>query len=62
MNDRAFTVAELIAELSQYKPNARVKIIDADTYWTIPIFTVRFEELPNEDVVWIEPCSYEDMK
>lgn len=58
---KEYTVKELIDELSKYRPSARVKIVDADTYWTIPKFGLRLEEANEGDIVWFDPCDYGDM-
>lgn len=62
MTYQQFTVKDLIEALSKFRPNARVKLVDADTYWTIPTFAVRLEEATEGDIVWIDPCEYSDME
>lgn len=60
MNHREFTVRELVAELSKHPPDAKVRLEDADTSWTIPIFTIRFDRDASE--VWFHPCDYTEME
>lgn len=57
-SEKQWTNGELIDELSKYPRNAKVKLTDADTMWTVPEFSVY--ELDGE--VWFDPCSYEKME
>lgn len=57
--EREWTVAELIAELARAPADAKVRIMDADTYWTIPKFTVQFDL--KDGCYWFYPCEYSEM-
>lgn len=56
---REWTVGELLIELNKASRDALVRISDADTGWTIPMFTVSYHVKDNE--LWIFPCDYGDM-
>lgn len=60
-DEREYTVGELIDALVASAPRgSKVKIVDADTSWTIPKFSVRYEV--GSDTLWIDPCEYSDME
>lgn len=61
MTQRTYTVKELLDELAKYRPTAKVQIIDADTSWAIPKFSVCLEETNEGDIVVISPCDYSEM-
>lgn len=59
MSNREYTVAELIAELQLAPSDAKVRLQDADTNWTIPVFTVGHDA--SDNTFWFYPCDYGDM-
>jgi hypothetical protein len=56
---KQWTVRELIDELLKAPMDAKVRLEDAETSWTIPKFAVSHDEKDNE--LWIRPCGYGDM-
>ena len=61
MNDeREYTVLGLKLAIENLPDNAKVRLEDADTNWTIPKFTIRFDEAAN--TLWLHPCDYSDME
>lgn len=59
-DERAYTVHGLRLALEGIPDDAKVRIEDADTSWTIPKFTVRYNAKDNE--LWFHPCDYKDME
>lgn len=60
MDEREYTVAELIEALSSMAPRgSKVKLVDVDTSWTVPKFSLKYDV--RSDVLWISPCEYSDM-
>lgn len=59
-DERQYTVLGLKLALKDIPDDARVKIEDADTNWTIPKFTIRYDAKDNE--LWLHPCGYSDME
>lgn len=60
MKEREYTVGELIDALAATAPRAsKVKLVDADTAWTVPKFSLEYEV--RTDVLWISPCEYSEM-
>jgi len=57
---REWTIAELIEELSKHPQDAKVRLEDADTLWTILKFTTSFNSADNE--FWFHPSDYGEMK
>lgn len=58
MTEKAWTNRELIDELSKHPSDAKILINDADTYWTIPEFSIYL----LDGIVWFDPCQYEKME
>lgn len=58
-NKKTWTVGELKKELEKYSDDIKVTLEDADTSWTIPIFSVCFDVKSN--TVWFNPCDYSEM-
>lgn len=54
-----WTVSKLAQMLSHLPQDARIKLLDADTNWTIPVFQVIFNT--KDQTLWFEPCDYGDM-
>lgn len=59
---REWINSELIAELSKLPADAKVRLEDADTNWTIPKFTVSYANGEGENEIWFYPCDYGDMR
>lgn len=55
-----WTVGELIDKLSAAPKDAKIRIQDADTNWTIVKFTCGYKDDPNE--FWFYPSDYGDMQ
>lgn len=61
MPKREWTVAELAQMLSHVPQDAAVKLLDADTEWTISKFDVIHEEIDGKNELWFYPCDYSEM-
>lgn len=55
---REWTIAELASMLSDLPQDAKIKLRDADTNWTIYKFDIIFDD----GVLWFDPSDYSEMK
>jgi hypothetical protein len=56
---REWTVDELRQFIAGLPSDAKIKLYDADTCWTIPKFELAYDDDNNE--LWFYPCDYSEM-
>lgn len=53
------TVAQFIEILQRLPPDRQLRMIDADTSWTIEIIHIYDGEFPDPETVWLEGKYFE---
>lgn len=56
---KEWTAAELIEKLQTVAGDTKIRLIDADTMWTIPKFDAYFDK--DDGFFWFHPCDYHEM-